>query len=150
MTCRYIPTATLVLLLSIAGCGQPQDVTIQSSPDSFVTGSVANTGASLQAVRDSVLAGAAQLIDVRSDAEWDECHLAEATHISMATLGEEASRDAALAQLDKSQPVYVHCKMGGRAKRAAKQLKQCGFEAQSLEVSFEELPPAGFTEVTAE
>ncbi len=67
------------------------------------------------------------LLDVRSQGEWDERHLEGANHIP---IDEFSSRMADISQLtsnDKSKPVVVYCKSGGRAGRAKKMLLKAGY-----------------------
>lgn len=62
------------------------------------------------------------LLDVRSDEEWAEGHLPNASYIPF------QSPDFAeqLAALDKSRPVLVYCASGGRSSRAMNVLNQSG------------------------
>jgi rhodanese-related sulfurtransferase len=72
----------------------------------------------LQAVGDI------QLIDVRTPQEVSEGHIPGAMNISITAEGFENSID----KLDRSRPVYVYCKSGGRSARAAKIMKDLGFK----------------------
>lgn len=62
------------------------------------------------------------LLDVRSDGEWAEGHLPNASYIPF------QAPDFAdqLAALDKSRPVLVYCASGGRSSRAMNMLNQSG------------------------
>lgn len=62
------------------------------------------------------------LLDVRSDGEWAEGHLPQASYIPF------QAPDFAdqLAALDKSRPVLVYCASGGRSARAMNILNQSG------------------------
>ncbi len=74
-----------------------------------------------------VVSQGAILLDVRSQGEWDERHLEGANHIP---IDEFSSRMADISQLtsnDKSKPVVVYCKSGGRAGRAKKMLLKAGY-----------------------
>jgi len=64
-----------------------------------------------------------QVIDVRTDAEWAEGHHPNALHIphTMILDGE------GFAALDKSKPVVLYCRSGGRAERAKDFLEAQGF-----------------------
>lgn len=64
------------------------------------------------------------LLDVRTPEEFSISHIEGAVNINI------YSDDfiAAINQLDKSKPVYVYCKSGGRSSEAAKTLKTEGFE----------------------
>ncbi len=65
-----------------------------------------------------------QLVDVRTQKEWDEGHLDGAIFIPVADL---ASR---LAELDSSKPVVTYCAAGGRSAKAMKILDKNGFEVR--------------------
>ena len=43
----------------------------------------------------------------------------------MIPLGEVANR---VDELDRSRPLYVHCKLGGRSAKAVRQLQDAGFD----------------------
>ena len=65
--------------------------------------------------------GEVDLIDVREPHEWEIAHIPGARLIPLATLPE------ALATLDSSREVVVHCKSGGRSAKAVRQLQAAGF-----------------------
>ncbi len=65
----------------------------------------------------------AVVIDVRTPGEFAEGHLAGALNINWN--GESFVEHAAL--LDKSTPVYVYCRSGGRSNSAAQKLRELGF-----------------------
>lgn len=64
-----------------------------------------------------------QLIDVRTPEEFQSGHLESAVNINSASPDFEAQ----LNKLDKSKPVYVYCKGGGRSAAAAQKLVELGF-----------------------
>ena len=64
-----------------------------------------------------------QLIDVRSQREWNGGHIPGARHITVPQLRQRAS------ELDKSKPTAVYCATGYRASIGTSILKQEGFEA---------------------
>ncbi len=63
------------------------------------------------------------LLDVRTPEEVAKGSIEGATHIN---IYDEDFKEQA-AELDKSKPVYVYCKSGGRSSRACKQLIGLGF-----------------------
>ena len=65
-----------------------------------------------------------QLIDVRTAEEYSVSHLKNAQNICVT---DDDFRDK-VAVLDKNKPVYVYCKSGNRSGKAAKILKEMGFE----------------------
>ncbi|WP_445712613.1 rhodanese-like domain-containing protein [Flavobacterium sp.] len=64
-----------------------------------------------------------QLIDVRTAEEFNSGHLANAKNIDIKLDDFEQK----IAALDKTKPVMVYCKSGGRSGRAATKLKELGF-----------------------
>lgn len=69
------------------------------------------------------------LVDVRTPEEFAMSHLASAQNINV----NGASFDSKIALLDKSIPVLVYCKSGGRSATASAQLSAAGFETFELE-----------------
>lgn len=65
-----------------------------------------------------------QLIDVRTPEEFNASHILDAKNINW------LSNDFVpnIEKLDKSQPVFVYCKSGGRSSNAAKKLEELGFK----------------------
>jgi len=76
------------------------------------------------------LADGAQLLDVRTKAEWDEGHLNGAT---LVTVTAEGFLDKAKAALDPKKAVVVYCRSGRRSAMAATQLRAAGFTVYDLE-----------------
>jgi len=64
-----------------------------------------------------------QLVDVRTQAEYEVSHLKNAQNICVTS--DDFKQKVAL--LDKEKPVYVYCKKGGRSATAAGILKEMGF-----------------------
>jgi hydroxyacylglutathione hydrolase len=67
-----------------------------------------------------VSAGAATLLDVRGQAEWDAGHVPGARHIPLGYLDER------LAELPRGATVIVHCQGGTRSAIAASLLQRAG------------------------
>ena len=67
--------------------------------------------------------GEGQILDVRTPEEWAEGTIKGATKMNFF----DSNFDAQLGQLDKTQPVYVYCKSGGRSGKATKKMKKMGF-----------------------
>ena len=63
------------------------------------------------------------LIDVRTQAEWDEDHLEVAVHIPLAQITDRIGEVAS----DKDQKIYLHCRSGGRCEQAKTQLEGLGY-----------------------
>ncbi len=65
-----------------------------------------------------------QLIDVRTPGEYAGGHLAKS---QLVTLGSSDFQQK-LAALDKNQPVFVYCAVGGRSRNASQTLLSMGFK----------------------
>ena len=76
------------------------------------------------------LAEGAQILDVRTQGEWDEGHLKDAKFVCVT---EGGFLDKAKTALDPKKPVLVYCKSGKRSVSAAKQLRDAGYVVYDLE-----------------
>lgn len=65
----------------------------------------------------------AQLLDVRTPEEFNDQHIDKATNINW----NGADFEKEVAVLDKSKPVYLYCKSGGRSAQAASKLAEMGY-----------------------
>lgn len=65
----------------------------------------------------------AQILDVRTPEEYSSEHLDNAKNVNW--LSDDFVTNT--AQFDKSKPVFVYCKSGGRSQKAAAKLAQLGF-----------------------
>jgi rhodanese-related sulfurtransferase len=65
-----------------------------------------------------------QLLDVRTPAEYSSEHLDGAMNMDW----NGADFESKAAALNKSEPVFVYCKVGGRSAQAANKLQQIGFK----------------------
>ena len=63
-----------------------------------------------------------QILDVRTPEEWEEGIIKGATKMNFF----DKDFNSQLEKLDKTKPVYVYCKSGGRSGKAAKQLEKMG------------------------
>ncbi len=68
-----------------------------------------------------LVADGAQLVDVRTPAEYRSGHIDGAQNMPVDGLA------ATMSALDPSVPVVVYCRSGGRSARAAAMLQQGGF-----------------------
>lgn len=68
----------------------------------------------------------AQIFDVREEDEYNEAHFKNVPLLPMSTLREN------LDKIDKSKPVYVHCRTGERSYNMTLTLKHYGFEAYNI------------------
>jgi rhodanese-related sulfurtransferase len=68
--------------------------------------------------------GDAQILDVRTPAEWNEGIMEEAV---MANIYDK-DFEQQLGKLDKDKPVAVYCKVGGRSGQAMTKMQEMGFK----------------------
>lgn len=67
----------------------------------------------------------AQLVDVRTAAEFEEGSIQNALNIDYFL---ENEFHMAFDKLDKTQPVYIYCRSGNRSAKSAIRLQEMGFE----------------------
>ncbi|OLQ81605.1 pyridine nucleotide-disulfide oxidoreductase [Photobacterium proteolyticum] len=72
-----------------------------------------------------------QVIDVREAIEYEAGHIKGAVNIPMSSLRQR------LDELDKTKPVYVHCRTGERSYNMTLMLKANGFDAYNVAGSYE-------------
>lgn len=75
----------------------------------------------------ALIAQGAPVVDVRTQAEWDEEHLTGAVHIPLGSLRDRVDEVARLVGGDRSRPVVVYCASGNRSGIAAQRLAAAGF-----------------------
>ncbi len=114
---------TSFIILGLVSCKdvtaeRKMDDTIGEAPVKKTITVIDNTDLEQALATDDI-----QLIDVRTQREWDNGHLAKAKHFEM----NNANWEMQLETLDKDKPVYVYCEKGGRSARCAKQLEEAGF-----------------------
>jgi rhodanese-related sulfurtransferase len=68
----------------------------------------------------------AQLVDVRTDHEWEAGHIPGAVHIELPQL---ASR---VDEIDRDRPVIFYCRGGNRSSMATTALAEAGYDAAKL------------------
>ena len=95
----------------------------------------------IPAIIEEVVAGSAQLLDVREIEEWQAGHLAAAKHypLSEMDLGEDPT-----PCVDFNKKTYIHCRSGNRVRKARRILEAIGFsEVIMLPVSFVDFKASG-------
>lgn len=65
----------------------------------------------------------AQIIDVRTSEEFESGHIDNAKNVDWFSKDFEKN----VASFDKTKPVFVYCKVGGRSSKAANKLSQMGY-----------------------
>src|SRR5262245_41509384 len=103
-----------------------------------------HTKDSLAAIKDSVKAGKAIIVDVREQGEWDEGHLKGAILLPMSKLKKEEQLPELLKLLPKDKIIYTHCKAGGRSLTCGDILKKQGYDVRPLKPGYDDLLKAGF------
>jgi len=94
--------------------------------------------------QERMRAGDAQLIDVRTPAEFKSGHLEGAADLDW----NGGDPIKTYADLDKSKPVLVYCAAGGRSTAAMHHLQDQGFEVQQLDGGIAAWKKAGLPTVT--
>lgn len=77
-------------------------------------------------VSELVASEGAQLVDVRTDEEYEAGHIRGARHIPLEALSGRA------AELDPSSPAVLYCRGGDRSGAAAEAFVASGWEVQSM------------------
>ncbi|HSK50334.1 MAG TPA: rhodanese-like domain-containing protein [Solirubrobacterales bacterium] len=70
--------------------------------------------------------GGAQLLDVRTEHEWEAGRIPGATHLPLPELAERAG------EVDRERPVVIYCRGGNRSTMAAAALGDAGYDAAKL------------------
>ena len=78
-------------------------------------------------VKELLDSGEIELLDVRTDHEWDSGHIPGARHVELNDLTAEAER------LGSDQKIVVYCRTGNRSGMAAEALRDGGFDAVAME-----------------
>lgn len=73
----------------------------------------------------------AQLLDVRTQKEYTDKHIANSINLDWNQKAE--FEEGILSKLNKKSPVYVYCLSGGRSAQAAKNLADRGFTVYEIE-----------------
>lgn len=83
-------------------------------------------GITVARARELIDSGAVQLVDVRTDEEWEAGRITGSTHIGFERLPTGA------ATIERDRPVLFVCRAGGRSDAAAQAFIASGYEALSL------------------
>jgi len=93
-------------------------------------------GLSSEEVR-KLIAGGAQLVDVRTDHEWKAGRIAGATHIELGELSARAG------EIERGAPVVFYCRGDNRSEMAAAAFNADGYQATTLKGGIEAWSEAG-------
>lgn len=113
---KIFSIAILVTMVTFAAC--------QNSNSSAQTGSIKETIPVEQFEKKLAQMPGAQLVDVRTPGEYSNGHLKGA--VNMNVNGDNYEQQ--FNTLDKSKPVFVYCRSGGRSGNAAKKMQNMGFK----------------------
>ncbi|MGH2960705.1 MAG: rhodanese-like domain-containing protein [Solirubrobacterales bacterium] len=78
-------------------------------------------------VAEMLEAGGAQLIDVRTDFEWEAGHVAGARHIEIDEVSAHSDT------IEKGEPVVFQCRGGSRSEMVASAFRESGWDAYNME-----------------
>jgi rhodanese-related sulfurtransferase len=73
-----------------------------------------------------LIADGAQVVDVRTDHEWEVGRIAGAIHLPLDELAERSG------EIDKKRPVLLYCRGGNRSTMATAALAAAGYDASKL------------------
>lgn len=115
---------TLVLALCCIFSVVTVQLAAQSAPMAKPADVVVNLDVNAATFKKLIETKPGQVLDVRTPEEWAEGIISGA--IKMNYYDKDFSKQ--LDKLDKTKPVYVYCKVGGRSGSAAKELEKKGFK----------------------
>ncbi len=126
----------LTVTCLLAGCSNQQSTTETAEPDvdtsQAATASADATSESAETPAEAATSAETTevsedskplVIDVRTQAEWDEGHLEVAIHIPLDQIADRIGEVAP----DKDQKICLHCRSGGRSGQAMTQLEGLGY-----------------------
>jgi peptide-methionine (S)-S-oxide reductase len=99
---------------------------------------------SLDVVKQNVAENKAVLVDVRSQTEWNQGHLAGAVFLPDASIRKDVDPKYLAEKLPKDKTLYTFCVVGMRAKRVGKILEDHGYTVRVLKPGYDDLIKAGF------
>lgn len=85
-----------------------------------------------------LIASGAQVIDVRTTAEYEAGHIPDARHVPVDAIQSEA------AALDREHPLVLYCRTGERSNMPADAFAASGWDAHSIEGGLVSWSEAGF------
>ena len=73
-----------------------------------------------------MLAADVQLVDVRTDHEWEAGHIPAAAHLPLDLLSESPEK------LDRDRPIVFYCRSGNRSGMATQAFAEAGYDVRRL------------------
>ena len=99
----------------------------------------------LDDVKANLKNGTAVLFDVREQSEWDAGSLKQAKLFQLSELGAlKADPEKIKSRIPENKIVYLHCRAGSRALRAASILEPLGIDVRPVSSGFDALVKDGF------
>ena len=113
----------LGLSLTSMSCSNDIDIAETTIAETTIQQEVINEDVNVNVFSELVVQEGGQILDVRTPEEWEEGTIKGATKMDFF----DNDFDHQLEKLDKTKPVYVYCKSGGRSGKAAKKMEKMGF-----------------------
>lgn len=110
LTGIILVVVTLVIVLSMSTGAADQS-----------TGGSAKQSIKIETIRADIAAGG-QLVDVRTQEEFSQGHIAEAINLPV-----QSMKSGSMPATGKDMPLYVYCRSGSRSAQAASLLKDAGY-----------------------
>jgi rhodanese-related sulfurtransferase len=140
----------LLLTAGLVSCGSAKEETKKSDSESKEETSETESVESTEAPGGNItlldvesfekqIANEGTILDVRTPAEVAEGTIANATVIDF----NGADFSEQIKSLDKTKPVYVYCKAGGRSGKASEMLASLGYEVYDLDGGMDAWKAAG-------
>lgn len=113
------------LLVGVSACNGQAEKEVENNNSSSQEATVKQIAEniSVKPFATKVASVKGQLIDVRTQGEYAEGHIAGATNIDIYS----ETFESEISNLDKNTPVYVYCRSGGRSGKAMSIMKAMGF-----------------------
>jgi len=115
----------LGLSLTAMSCSESTEQTTSETTiiEATIQQTTINEDVDVKVFSELVTQEGGQILDVRTPAEWEGGTIKGATKMNFF----DKDFDKQLEKLDKTKPVYVYCKSGGRSGKAAKKMEKMGF-----------------------
>lgn len=130
---RHALLFSALVALSACGGADPAAVAGDAAPEAPAAAPASEGArsdvsiAEFKPIHDS---GSAQIVDVRTQGEWDQGHVPNAIHVPLSDLSPD---HPAIEKLDKSEDIYFICASGNRSSRASDAMAKAGFRAVNVQ-----------------
>ena len=123
---KIVKSILVLSAVSLLSCGEEKAQEHSSHPTEQTAGKQEQSIAKNVDVAEFeklIKSGKGQLVDVRTPGEYNRGHIEGAKNINIADNFADN-----IQKLDKNEPVYVYCAVGGRSSQAMKMMHQMGFK----------------------